>query len=388
VKSTKVVSLSDVASFTSGGTPSRHIPTYFEGDTPWITGADINAHGVITPRSFITDEAILKSATNPVGPGTVLLVTRTNVGKVAIADRRICFSQDITALKPDSSQVDSTYLVHFLRSQQERLAANARGATIKGIPREVLARLQVPIPSQEEQRRIARTLDRAEVLRAKRRQALAHLDDLAQCIFLNMFGDPGGSDQELPIRTIGSLLVSATYGSSQKAGHDGDLPILRMNNITSTGSIDLSDLKYVRSHDIDDRHIVQPGDVLFNRTNSAELVGKSAIFRNAVPMAYAGYLIRLRVNDHNHPEYLSTFLNTAYAKRVLRGMCKSIIGMANINAQELQKIKIPQPPLTLQSRFADNILAIEDLKATQRAHAAELDGLFAGLRDRAFAGLL
>ena len=98
-----------------------------------------------------------------------------------------------------------------------------------------------------------------------------------------------------------------------------------MSNITRTGGTDLSNLKYMNL-DVSarDRYLVRTGDALFNRTNRPELVGKTAIFREARPMAYAGYLIRLRVNRENDPEYLASFLNTAYSKRVLRGMCKSI----------------------------------------------------------------
>jgi len=138
-----------------------------------------------------------------------------------------------------------------------------------------------------------------------------------------------------------------------------------------------------------ERYLVRVGDVLFNRTNSAELVGKTAIVRQlARPMAYAGYLVRLRVNKDNDPEYLSAFLNTAYSKRVLRGMCKSIIGMANINATEVQTIKIVQPPLPLQKEFAQRVEAVEKLKATHRASLSELEVLFASLQHRAFRGEL
>src|SRR5438105_4730387 len=105
-------------------------------------------------------------------------------------------------------------------------------------------------------------------------------------------------------------------------------------------------------------------------------------------MAYAGYLIRLRTNQKNHPEYLAAFLNTAYAKRLLRAMCKSIIGMANINARELQAIQIAEPPLPAQREFASRIAAIEKLKSTHRASLAELDALFASLQHGAFRGEL
>jgi len=252
-----------------------------------------------------------------------------------------------------------------------------------------LKTISVSVPSLEDQRRIADTLDRAEALRAKRRAALAQLDELVKSIFIEMFGDPAANPKGWPICNIGYLLESASYGTSEKSEAIGGYPVLRMNNITRTGEMDLTDLKFMDLADSQkERYLVQVGDVLFNRTNSAELVGKTAIFRDTRPMAYAGYLIRLRVNKQNDPEYLSAFLNTDYSKRMLRGMCKSIIGMANINATEIQAMKIPQPPLSLQQEFARRVAAVEKLKTVHKASLAELDALFASLQYRAFRGEL
>ncbi len=92
--------------------------------------------------------------------------------------------------------------------------------------------------------------------------------------------------------------------------------------------------------------------MLFNRINSKELVGKTAVYNQDTPIAYAGYLVRLRTNERANSKYISVFLNSPYGKLTLQGMCKSIVGMANINAQELQDIKIPIPPLPLQNKFA------------------------------------
>jgi type I restriction enzyme S subunit len=105
-------------------------------------------------------------------------------------------------------------------------------------------------------------------------------------------------------------------------------------------------------------------------------------------MAYAGYLIRLRVNSDNDPEYVAAFLNTRHSKTVLRGMCKSIIGMANINAMELRSIKITEPPLALQREFARRVAATERAKAVCRESSVALDRLFASLQHRAFRGEL
>jgi type I restriction enzyme, S subunit len=137
-----------------------------------------------------------------------------------------------------------------------------------------------------------------------------------------------------------------------------------------------------------ERWLVRTGDVLFNRTNSVDLVGKTAIFRGAKPMVYAGYLIRMRVREENDPEYLAAFLNTRYLKQVLRGMCESIIGMANINSTEVQLVKIPEPAPSLQREFARRVSAVEQMRASHRVSLAELDSLFASLQHRALRGKL
>lgn len=301
----------------------------------------------------------------------------------------LCFSQDITAILPDAQRLDAGYLVHFLTMQQGHFDRYARGATIKGITRDVVANIEIPLLPLPEQRRIAAILDKADALRSKRREALAQLDHLAQSIFVEMFGNPATNAKRWPMVAIKDLLVSASYGTSEKSSAKGQYPVLRMNNITKTGEIDLSELKYM---DLDEsehaRYLVKSGDVLFNRTNSADLVGKTAIFRETKPMAYAGYLVRLRTNSHNDPEYLAGFMNTPYAKRVLRGMCKSIIGMANINATEVQTIKIAHPPLALQTQYRERIEALNQLKAGHRVMLSELNELFASLQHRAFRGEL
>jgi hypothetical protein len=97
------------------------------------------------------------------------------------------------------------------------------------------------------------------------------------------------------------------------------------------------------------------------------LVGKTAVFHATKPMAYAGYLVRLRTNERGHPEYVSAVLNSNYGKAVLRGMCKSIVGMANINAKEVQTIPIAQPPFQLQSRFASQAAQVRKMKGAQQA---------------------
>ena len=102
----------------------------------------------------------------------------------------------------------------------------------------------------------------------------------------------------------------------------------------------------------------------------------------------AGFLIRLRTNSENDPEYLAAFLNCSYSKRMLRAMGKSIVGMANINATEIQAMRISRPDLKLQPAFALRVVAVGALKAVHRIALSKLDTLFAFLQHRAFRGEL
>jgi len=313
------------------------------------------------------------------------------LNKVVVADAPGYATTELVALRCDPAKMVPSFLAHYLRSPEFLEFANTVVAGAK-MPRMVMSafwRYAVPAPSLDDQHRIVAILDQADTLRAKRRGALVQLDSLTQSIFVEMFGDPATNPKGWPVFRIRDLLESASYGTSEKSDTSGKFPVLRMNNITRTGEMDFTDLKYMDLNDSEhERYLVKTGDVLFNRTNSAELVGKTAIFREAESMAYAGYLVRLRTNADNNAEYLAAFMNTPYTKRVLRGMCKSIIGMANINATEVQGIKIARPPLALQLQFQQRIDSLNRVKASHRAMLIELDKLFSSLQHRAFQGEL
>src|SRR5207253_1791539 len=138
--------------------PSTDDPSFWKGTIPWITAADIDGDGRAHPRQHVTQAAIEHSAATVAPEGALLLVTRTSVGKVAIVDRPMSFSQDITALLPDSSRIDLNYLAHLLAFRAPALAARSRGATVKGVARDAVLALEVPLPSLPQQRRVAAAL--------------------------------------------------------------------------------------------------------------------------------------------------------------------------------------------------------------------------------------
>lgn len=387
------VALSEVFEIARGGSP-RPIDA-FVTDSPdginWVTISDASEGSKYITRTKRRIRRDGVSRSREVKPGDFLLTNSMSFGRPYIMRTSGCIHDGWLMLSPRRDDVDADFFYHLLGSKRlysefERLAA---GATVKNLNIDLVRSVKVVLPPLAEQRRIAAILDKADELRARRLAALEKLNGLTQAIFLAMFGDPATNPKGWATGSVGDVVLSATYGTSSKAGSVGGLPILRMGNITAAGELDRSDLKFIdlEPHEIE-KYTVRVGDVLFNRTNSPDLVGKTAIVRSTEPTAFAGYLIRLRVNDHNNPEYLWAFLNTAYAKRVLRGMCKTIIGMANINATEIQQMKIPLPPVALQAQFASIVCRVEGQKGWHRQSSAQLDALFATLQSRAFNGAL
>lgn len=217
------------------------------------------------------------------------------------------------------------------------------------------------------QHHIADTLDKVSEGIEVCRKMLGKLDLMVKAKFVEMFGTLPANELGWSTGTIRDCITEVRYGSSRKAaeGDKGQYPYLRMNNITYDGELDLTDIKSIDIPDDElDKCSVRRGDVLFNRTNSRELVGKTCVYNRDELMVLAGFVVRVRVNERMLPEFLSAFMNSTLTKRLLLSMCKTAIGQANINAQEFQNIEIYIPPITLQREFVDLKEQIDKSKLT------------------------
>ena len=227
------------------------------------------------------------------------------------------------------------------------------GATRQKLTQADMRTMEIPLLEMEEQKRIVRKLDKISSLIALRKKQLEKLDELVKSRFLEMFGEPITNPKGWKTASIGEIVTEVRYGTSRPAVEGGKYPYLRTNNITYNGAIDLSDLKRIDIPDNEiEKCIVRKGDVLFNRTNSIELVGKTCVFDEPEAMVIAGYIIRIRLMPDVIPLVLSCYMNTDTLKKILRNMAKGAVNQANINAQELQAIEIYLPPLDLQTQFA------------------------------------
>jgi len=147
-----------VDKFVNGGTPSTQHPEYWTGQIPWITGADISNQRVSEIRRYITEDAVRNSSTNVVEKGNLLLVSRTGVGKLAIAPFAVAISQDFTGVYVRQDRMIPEFLFRYFDYNSEVLRCQNQGTSIQGITRETLASIPIPVPQLAEQTAIAAIL--------------------------------------------------------------------------------------------------------------------------------------------------------------------------------------------------------------------------------------
>lgn len=189
-----------------------------------------------------------------------------------------------------------------------------------------------------------------------------------------------------PSRRFGELAETVQYGCSKLAKSEPiGVPIIRMNNLQANGW-DLADLKWVDLSESEvESYRVQPEDLLFNRTNSKELVGKCEVFREPGEWVFASYLIRVRTKAKDiNPQFASDFLNAPTGRLQIDQLSRQIIGMTNINAEEIKSIRIPVPSLERQLAL---VAQMDAARAQRRAKLVEADALLAGLDDFLLAAL-
>lgn len=323
-----------------------------------------------------------RSATCP--SGAVVIPKRggaIGTNKKRLTTRPAVLDPNLMAVWPHRDQVDLKFLYQWFLAFD--LTSVASGSSVPQLNKRDLAPLSFPLPPIQEQRRIAEVLDRADELRAKRRESLAHLDNLTQSIFLEMFGNHRTILTDWPTTTLGGLLDFLTSGSRGWAAHyadHGDL-FLRIQNVRG-GELVLEDVAYVEAPDSAEarRTRVQPGDVLLSIT--ADL-GRTAVIPNDLGVAFINQHLSIIRCSKLDPDYLSAYLSSpAGQDQILRRNRQGV--KAGLNFDDVRAIIVPCPPRTLQLEYAERVKAVRRLRRRLRASVAELDALFAALQSRAF----
>lgn len=290
------------------------------------------------------------------------------------------------------SVTSNRYLLHALNAADFGRYVN--GTTRLKLTQAAMREIRIPLPPLPEQERIVSAIE----------QQFSRLDAAGKAlqsakqrvISLKAAAARHAMSGDWPTKTLADVTEHQTYGSSAKATPepDGGLPMVRMGNIRD-GRVDLSEgVKFLqREHPDARRFTLSPGDLLFNRTNSPELVGKSAVYSGEDGAAcFASYLIRVRFTEACDPQWAALYLNSPAGRRWAASVRTQQVGQANINGTKLAALPLPLPSVEQQRLRLDEyeqIATVVDALATAIDHGrirSELLGR--GILNEAFSGRL
>lgn len=395
--------LQDIGIYSGGKTPSMANKEYWsDGSVPWITSKDMKQKYLSTSEMLISNAAAQELTIYP--EKTVLFVVRSGILRrsfpVAILTQKGTINQDLKALRLYEPAM-CEYVYYLLKGFETTILFQYAkdGTTVNNIVFDALLSMPIPIPPLAEQNRIVEKvqtifalLDSIDTLQSQYQDNLATLkskiidagiqgklteqlpedgnaEELYQQIqreklALEKAGKikkskplPPISDEEKPFDlpdnwrwvSVGDACTNIQYGTSKKSSETGKVPVIRMGNLQG-GRIVYDKLAYTSDDSEIEKYPLEVNDLLFNRTNSMELVGKTAIYKGEMPAIYAGYLVRvtpvLMVSD-----YLNYVMQTKYYWDYCRMVRIDANGQSNINAEKLKRFVFPLPPLAEQKRI-------------------------------------
>lgn len=435
----------------SGATPRGGERVYRSSGIPLIRSMNVYCDGFRSDGLAYLDRGQASALDGvKVQAGDVLLnITGASIGRVTQAPPEMDgarVNQHVCIIRPVKS-VDPSFVARYLASpsMQAFIAGENYGATRQALTKGMIENISLPIPPLDEQRRIVAKLDslfahsksaREELSRISRlveryRQAIlaaafrgdltaewraaAHLkskknalEEVARARSTYFKHD---NRKEKPAATpswkpeidlpnswawvsVDQLATLVQYGTSAKTSDvsTNAVPVLRMGNIVD-GNLDYRRLKYLpRNHEQFPELLLKDGDILFNRTNSAELVGKTAVYSDTKqPTSFASYLIRVRVIGYL-PELLSAYINSTFGRDWVRSVVNQQVGQANVNGTKLRELGVPLMSMEEQKelwlRINKAFSAIDDV-ARETTRAFELlDRLDQATLAKAFRGEL
>ena len=303
-------------------------------------------------------------------PGDLLVCEGGEIGRAAIWGGEVepmSFQNHVHRLRPIVEEVDPRFYVYFLQCGFTQLGiyeGAGNKTTIPNLSRSRLAGLDVPQPPLAEQQAVSCVLSRVRDAIKVQDRSVAASQALKRASMEALFtrGLRGEAQRETEVgpvpeswgvEAIDDVAVTTQYGLSVRGRTSGTYPILRMN-CQEDGKVHYRNLQFVDlDSEIYDTFRLRPGDLLFNRTNSIDLVGRMAIIEDDRPAVFASYLVRLVVDvDRCIPEFLNYFMNWPRTQGEIKKLASRAVGQANINASKLRTVLFPLPAIDEQHNIA------------------------------------
>ena len=383
----------DIADVITGTTPSKKNTEYYGGGIPFVTPSDLDSgKPVASSSNTLTELGVTKARLLPKGAVLVCCIGAT-IGKTGIAGTELTTNQQINSLACNREIAHPEYVYQYVRTLKSSLKHISSSTTIPIVNKSRFKKIKVPLPPLPEQRRIAAILDKADELRTKRKAALDKLDALLESIFLDMFGDPVTNPKGWDTKLMSELICEGPQNGLYRPASDygNGTPIIRIDSFYAGKITRLKDLKRVNiPPKLQDKYRVHENDILINRVNSPEYLGKSAIIPSLRELTvFESNMMRLGVNQKVIlPHYLVALMQHDYIRMQILKCSKDAVNQSSINQTDIKSFEIRLPPLELQKEFIRVQSRFENLRTQQQSMLKILDNLFHSLQQRAFRGEL
>ena len=360
--------LSDICSKITDGT--HHSPVNkTEGSFMYVTAKNIRRWGLdLTDITYVSEDVHNEIYSRcPVEQGDVLYIkdgVTTGIAAINTCSEPFSMLSSVALLKPIKEAIDSRFLKHWLNSPEtlKSMTGNMTGSAIKRLVLKTIRKAEIELPPLNEQHRIADKLDTTlaavEACKQKLNNAAETIQRFRQSVLAaavsgeltREWREERGIEGEWPKVSLSDHITKPAYGTSSKSSPSGSVPVLRMGNIQNM-ELDWGDLVYTSDTEEIEKYKLEKGDVLFNRTNSPELVGKTAIYNGERQAIYAGYLIRVRCNNTLLPEYLNLCLNSPQGRHYCWRVKSDGVSQSNINSKKLSSFKFGLPSIEEQQQL-------------------------------------
>lgn len=383
--------IGEICTVVSGTTPKSDKAEYWGGNLIWITPAELKEGNAVIYDSVrhITKAAVKASALKPFPKGTVILSSRAPIGKVAIAGTQMYCNQGFKNLIC-SEVIYNGYLYYYLKAKTAYLNSLGRGATFREISKQIVEKIKIPVPSMQEQHRIADILFKIDALMGKRQQQAEKLDELVKARFVEMFGDPVRNCLHTAARPMTEIcqIIDGDRGKNYPKADDffdkGDCLFLNAKNVTKAG-FNFDECMFI-TKDKDNvlrKGKLQRGDIILTTRGT---IGNLAFYTDDVPYSdiriNSGMVI-LRMNR----EYINPIYFIEQFKMQLENIKRKIASgtaQPQLPISTMNKIKVIIPDIRLQANFANFVHEVDREKERIQRSAALLETLKRSLMQQYF----
>ena len=383
------VKLGDMFEIGSGGTPSKTHPEYYGGDIPWVKTGDLKSEYLYEVEDFITEEGLNNSSAKVYDTDTVLIAMYgATIGATSILKMSACTNQACAAFKKNEKVIPE-YLYYFLKSQKEKFVRDGVGGAQPNISAGYLKKVEMELPSLEEQKVIVEILDKISEVVLKRNQEIQVLDDLIKARFVEMFGDIKNNTYGWKKYSLEQLTIKITdgeHGTVPRVNEGEGYLYFMARNITKEGLIDLSETSYVPvdvHQKIYKRCNPEAGDILLVCVGAT--VGKSALVTEKMgefSMARSVALIKPDKEKINSLFLLNLLRSDAIQNNISN--CVHAAAQAGLYTNMIKNLDAFVPPIELQNQFADFVKQVDKLKLQVQKSLDETQILFDSLMQQYF----